>query len=131
MTVDLDKLEAAAKAATPGEWQFHATGCIRVCIDDFCVPIADMRAPYRKLVGIVRGYKEEQRNGEFIALANPAAILELVKRVRKAEDTAEGLESDLDSALDILRRRGDAEAQEWLRLNYPSGKAMPRKGLNQ
>lgn len=34
-------------------------------------------------------------------------------------DKIDGLSSDLDSALDVLFRRGDDEAREWLRLNYP------------
>lgn len=31
----------------------------------------------------------------------------------------DGLESDLDSALDVLWRRGDDKAREWVRLNHP------------
>ena len=35
------------------------------------------------------------------------------------QDKAEGLEADLDSALDIIFRRGDQGAREWLAMNYP------------
>ena len=37
----------------------------------------------------------------------------------EAYDKIDGLESDLSAALDIIFRRGDDEAREWLRLNYP------------
>ena len=35
-------------------------------------------------------------------------------------DKIEGLEADLDSALDVLWRRGDDGAREWVRMNYKS-----------
>jgi hypothetical protein len=38
----------------------------------------------------------------------------------KARDKIDGLESDLDSALDVLWRHGDREAHDWMWLNYPA-----------
>ena len=50
------------------------------------------------------------------------AILEADDMVReereRADDKIDGLEADLDSALDVLWRRGDDGAREWVRMNY-------------
>ena len=45
----------------------------------------------------------------------------------KLADKIDGLKADLDSALDVLWRRGDDEAREWARLNYPDFTAKKRK----
>lgn len=70
MAVDLDKLEAVAKAATPGPWRVDPNqhGIVRFN-DDVTTGFMIGRA----------------QNATYVALANPAAILELVERVRKAE----------------------------------------------
>jgi len=84
---DLDKLEALARAATPGTWlhrkdpgNFGAMHCVKlpgergewVCD---CVDNADVST-----VGGVAG----ERNAAFIAAANPAAVLELIALARRA-----------------------------------------------
>ena len=45
----------------------------------------------------------------------------------KLADKIDGLKADLDSALDVLWRRGDDEARVWVRLNYPDFTAKKRK----
>lgn len=40
--------------------------------------------------------------------------------VKYAVETIDGLESDLDAALAVIYRHGDAEARTWLFLNYPA-----------
>ena len=40
-------------------------------------------------------------------------------RFDELEDKIDCLESDLSSAVDVLFRRGDDEAREWVRMNYP------------
>jgi hypothetical protein len=40
-------------------------------------------------------------------------------RLRKLTDKIDALESELDSALDVLWRHGDREAHDWMWLNYP------------
>ena len=40
-------------------------------------------------------------------------------RFDELEDKIDGLESELSSAVDVLFRRGDDEAREWIRMNYP------------
>ena len=83
--IDLDALEAAALAATPGLWQFWNGHMIRAIFGDAAAPIAEMRAPYRHGVSIVKGEREQWDNGAYIAAANPAVVLELIRRLRAAE----------------------------------------------
>ena len=48
------------------------------------------------------------------------ALRALVERLdEQYADKVDGLESDLSSAVDVIYRRGDDEAREWVRLNYP------------
>jgi hypothetical protein len=43
----------------------------------------------------------------------------------------EGLESDLDSALDVLWRHGDASCRQWITKNYPGFAASPERNMRQ
>lgn len=54
-------------AHTPGKLEFHPTGILRICHGDFCAPIAEIRAPYRHGVGIVKGEHESQVNARRLA----------------------------------------------------------------
>lgn len=73
MSIDIDKLKALAKAATPGPWQAdgddvipdpnRAEGIIAWC--DFA--------------------QKDQRDAQYIAAAYPATILALIERVREAK----------------------------------------------
>lgn len=80
MTIDLDRLEAAAKAATQGPWlerhedvysevDAHVAFCLTVCssADECCIT-----------------KKQAQANAAFIAAVNPATVLELAAELRKA-----------------------------------------------
>ena len=51
----------------------------------------------------------------------------LRSRVDELEDKIDGLESELSSAVDVLFWRGDDEAREWVRLNYPKQYAALKK----
>jgi len=75
---------------TPGEWEAHSGYLVRSCIGDTCVPIVEMRAPYRKRVGLVRSYREECCNLDFIAHApaDIAALLDLQERTATALKSA-------------------------------------------
>ncbi len=74
MTVDIEKLEALAKAATPGPWECReAEGAAAIChergwvADDFSEQtIIDTR---------------------YIAAANPAAVMELIAEVERLRDS--------------------------------------------
>lgn len=63
----------------------------------------------------------------LIAKAAKAEIEDLKAKNERLLDKIEGLDSDLRSAVDVLFRRGDDEAREWCRLNYPSW--YPRAAL--
>lgn len=75
MPNDLDKLEALARAATPGEWIADGVD-IRTC-DGWMIGQA--------WFGREQSTKDDLCNAAYIATANPAAILALIKRVRVAE----------------------------------------------
>lgn len=79
MTIDLDHLEAAANAATPGPWlerhedvysevDAHVAFCLTVCSSaaECCIT-----------------KKQAQANAAYIAAANPAVVLELIAEIRK------------------------------------------------
>lgn len=51
------------------------------------------------------------------------------RRGAEYEDKIDGLESDLQSALEIIDRRGDDRAREWLRINYPKFRSPENVGL--
>jgi len=67
---ELDALEAAAKAATPGPWEHERSHVVQ--LDG--TPVANCVS-----------YKIAQspKNAAYIAAANPAAILELITELRK------------------------------------------------
>jgi len=65
--------------------------------------------------------KGEQAIADALAEARANALEEArAKALEDAQDKIDGLEADLDSALDVLWRRGDDGAREWIRMNYRS-----------
>jgi hypothetical protein len=78
--IDLDALEAAARAATPGPWVRDGTG---------------IYSPDGRITDVQQepGYigSPDFNNSKYIALANPAAILALVGRLRDAESDRDRL----------------------------------------
>lgn len=89
MTLDLDRLEALARAATPGPWKptdgYEASQAgrhdddVSVLEDASGDPVIE-HVYYDGHHTIVR-----PRDVQFIAAANPAVILDLVERLRAAE----------------------------------------------
>ena len=80
MNLDLDKLEQVARAATPGEVTF---GALNLCIktgDHYHVLARCDEGKYDS--------KEWLTNATFWQAANPAVVLELVRRLRAAEQDA-------------------------------------------
>ena len=53
------------------------------------------------------------------ALRDALIMSEKNGRIGEKDDKIDGLQSDLDSALDVLWRRGDNESRVWVWLNYP------------
>ena len=75
---DLDRLEALARAATPGPWKKDSSYTIGPVSDEddqsygFVIPLADVYGDNRT------------PDAAFIAAANPAAVLALISLARKA-----------------------------------------------
>ena len=77
-------LKAAAEKATPGRWEYYpGNTSIEYNVDS-------MDEDQGSIVYVDSGdftQAQTDRNGEFIALANPASILALVEALEKAQDT--------------------------------------------
>jgi hypothetical protein len=94
-TEDLDRLEALAKAATPGPW--------RVSEDDLTHPGSgcDIDADGGRVASDCCGYQGGITNmddGEYIAAASPDVTLELIATIRSLRYTRERVESLVDNA---------------------------------
>ncbi|WP_265093581.1 ead/Ea22-like family protein [Cronobacter sakazakii] len=79
---DTAKLKAAALAATPGEW----------CPDDHHGVIADAGLNANFYIASCSG-PEHRANKQFIAAANPAAVLELIAALGIAQQRLAELEA--------------------------------------
>lgn len=80
MTLDIEKIKAAAMAATQGEWKCHWKL-------QWSIRITDVPGMHYILGGRENKQLTEQ-DAEFIALANPQAVLELITRLEAAEKDA-------------------------------------------
>lgn len=104
MTVDLDALEAAAKAATPGPWKNAAGYKIKVTATGTHCASAWERYTYEPDKEITS--EKAQANAVFIAAANPAVVLELIAEVRKARAERDWLARELSSVAHIMHPHG-------------------------
>lgn len=90
-------LKAAAEKATQGCWEYYpGNTSIEYNVDS-------MDEDQGSIVYVDSGdftQAQTDRNGEFIALANPANILALVEALEKAQQRIEELESDLSEWTD-------------------------------
>lgn len=103
--IDLDKLEALAKAATPGPWREcgHDRGGCK-CALIWCPERDELVAEAWKGDDMVpRAVVEPAVNAAYIAAANPAAILELIALAR-AGSAAPAAPTAEQDATDIARR---------------------------
>lgn len=80
MTIDLDYLEALAKAATPGPWRNAAGYKIEVVSTGAHCASAWERYTYEPDKKITS--EKAQANAAFIAAVNPAVVFELVAELR-------------------------------------------------
>ncbi|QXG49198.1 hypothetical protein [Pseudomonas viridiflava] len=80
MTVDIEKLEALAKAASQGNWNQDG---FDVQNDD----IEDYRVSRCKLLA----------DAKFIAAANPAAVLQLTQTIRDLKSSVQGLKTGYEA----------------------------------
>ena len=93
MEIDLNELECRAEAATPGKWtwkqvgSFNTPGCAV-----FWPDTSNGGVHYRRLDS---GGGMLEADANFVAAANPAVVLDLVRRLRDAEARVAELESEL------------------------------------
>ena len=114
-----------------GRW--HDPDCPRF-IADIRVSVADIRraaALAKRAYGIVAHETVPHFKGVPIHL-EPVLPGPDSDELEDARDTIDGLTSELDSAIDVLWRRGDDEARKWIALNYPNftpvKRALPTDG---
>ncbi len=79
MTDDLATLRRMAEAATPGPWHFHQDDGTALDISEVCIPRPE------EDVDLSIASLLEDRDGAFIAAANPATVLALLDRLERAE----------------------------------------------
>lgn len=100
MTTDITELaqslKAAAEKATPGEWVYFPKNTSI----EYDVGSDESQGSILYVDSGDFTKAQTDRNGEFIALANPANILALVEALEKAQQRIEELESDLSEWTD-------------------------------
>ena len=89
MKVDLDRLERFAISATPGPWKATSQKLrpqlpLRI-MEVVAAPGEPPIIPWKGFDTCDRPKTERLANSRFIAAANPAVVLELVRRLREAE----------------------------------------------
>lgn len=89
-------LKAAAEKATPGEWVYFPKNTSI----EYDVGSDESQGSILYVDSGDFTQAQTDRNGEFIALANPANILALVEALEKAQQRIEELESDLSEWTD-------------------------------
>jgi len=82
--VDLAELERLALAASPGPWTSWIEGRDHAAGDAFIETAAEDLYP-RVVVGGEEWNSNWQADQDFIAAANPAVILELLRRLRGSQ----------------------------------------------
>lgn len=114
MTLNLDDLEAKAKAATPGPWECSEvrTQCGRA----FRIGSGEMLEAGKGCCIIYDDYpgnpeNERKANAAHIAAANPATVLELIRRFRELEaEKARARNEALEEAAKVADDRADTYA---------------------
>lgn len=112
--VDLDELEALAKAATPGPW--YVAGCTDEHTD------SKNRVCYRVRASSFGGRDvEENRNRDYIAALNPAVALTLIAELRASRAVEPGVvtREHRDTAEQLLLTTSEAGAAAWTETGEP------------
>lgn len=81
--MDLNDLEAKARAATAGRWRTHKKYPKSVHCGSVSKTVIIAACEHR----LYRSEEMCQADAAYIAAANPAAVLELIERVRELEAT--------------------------------------------
>lgn len=103
---------------------------LRAALANSDQPCAYCTLPHDEWNKCASGFPGCARADDAIGCPELGASMEnntLRARVDELEDKIDGLESDLSSAVDVLFRRGDDEAREWVRMNYPKQYAALKK----
>ena len=93
---DLDKLEELARAATPGPWRRCDLTHVEVVPEPGC---SSAGITHRSSRGTY-----SPADAAFIAAANPQVLLDLIARVRAAEEVVEAARYTVEDRGDDLRR---------------------------
>ena len=94
----LDALEAAAKAATPGPWETDYRQ--RYVFAENGVNVCEIRG-YGELIHMVpecEAVEQMRANANFIAAVSPAVVLDLITELRQARRERDWLASQLEGA---------------------------------
>ena len=83
MELDLNELERRANAATPGKWTWKQVGSFNTPGCAVFWPDTSKGGVHYRRLDSGGGMLEADAN--FVAAANPAVVLELVRRLREAE----------------------------------------------
>ncbi|MDC8803882.1 hypothetical protein PRZ61_10590 [Halomonas pacifica] len=108
MTIDIDKLEALARAASDGEWTPCEDGSAVICI----------QGEGAHLIG-PPGSPEQSANTQFIAATSPDVILALVARLRESERREQALAAHVErltkapATYEILEEIHRRASKEW------------------
>ena len=86
MTIDLDALEATAKAATPGPWRHPGRALVVSRMSEDEPLVCDC---------ISEQFAQAPKNAAYIAAANPAVVLALIATVRQAQAERDWLANDI------------------------------------
>ena len=102
---DLNKIEAAAKAATQGKWEIERSCNEIVNMDHGLLPFAITQG--RTLIGALY---EDDADAAHIATANPATVLEMVSMIRERDAVLRLALEALDKNYGWVAHRLDAIA---------------------
>lgn len=99
----------------PGDWGLGGSWTVSVSPHDYDSTIAEIpyQTPY--CLGEKQSVKDKA-SAAAVSAALIASAPDLAAALLTAWDRAEGLEADLDDAVEVAWKRG---ATEWVRLNYP------------
>lgn len=104
--LDLDALEALAKDATPGPWEWEPEGfmgCGQVWTNGQGVEGGSIAGPTGDCYPR-SGYSPKE-DMQFIAAADPPTVLALIERVREAEAARAQLSHDIDTSVMAVENR--------------------------
>jgi len=95
--IDLNKIEAAAKAATPGPWEVKPSNNEIVNMDHGLLPFAIAQG-----FTLIGALYEDGTDAAHIAAANPATVLEMVSMIRERDVVLRQAWSALGEARDLF-----------------------------